>query len=131
VLDVASAKTVVIDVQHAKAAAGEEGAGDDAAELRADDADVVDALGCGGLEGLGHGAGSLAQVGPGGGVGRRGRAGKGCEHPSHEARRRFSAAHSTGGLTHAPAVTGATPSTTTFLPLIDSRPEANHPIAAG
>ena len=62
-IGVVKAGIVVRDVQDAEAAAREQRAGDDAAKLRADDADVVDALGCWGAEGLRHGRRSLLGFG--------------------------------------------------------------------
>src|SRR6266508_451653 len=59
VIDVVEAGVVVGDVQDAEAAAREERARDDAAELGADDTDVVEPLGRGGTEGLRYGSPDL------------------------------------------------------------------------
>ena len=61
VIRVALAQVPVGEVEHPQAAAGEQRAGHDAAELGADDAHVVDALGRRRPEGLRHGGGVYAR----------------------------------------------------------------------
>ena len=58
---IALTQIAVGQVEHAEPPPGQERAGDDAAELGADDADVVDALGRRRAEGLHHGGGVYAR----------------------------------------------------------------------